>query len=283
MNISEKLKTIEPWPRKLIESLAFVILVLIGILDHLTGPEISFSVFYLLPIAVVAWFLGSRRGYVFSASGAFVWIIADLSSEPHYSHPLIPLWNALVRMGFFTFTAFLIGELKQRLGNEEKLARTDFLTGSANGRAFYEISEREISRSRRYGHPFTIAYIDVDDFKLINDLFGHLAGDELLRTVARTIRESLRTTDTIARMGGDEFVVLLPETGPEQAEVVSRKIRENLLAEMQRNDWPVTVSIGAVTYRQTPNSAKEMVKRADDLMYTGKKRGKNTIRYELVE
>ena len=282
MSLRERIRTIERWPRPFVEVLGGVLLVCIGALDYLTGPRLSFSVFYLIPIATAAWLLGRRQGVFLSIAGSLTWLIVDLVSGHQYPHFLFPLWNSAVRLGFFIVIALLLVELKHTLGREETLARTDFLTGSANGRAFYETSELEIKRSQRYGHPFTVAYIDLDDFKLINDLFGHLTGDALLQTVARTVRENLRAPDTVARLGGDEFILLLPETGADQADAVIRKIRDTILAAMQNHNWPVTVSIGAVVFMKPPPSAKEMVKQADDLMYAAKKAGKNAIRSVVV-
>jgi diguanylate cyclase (GGDEF)-like protein len=126
-----------------------------------------------------------------------------------------------------------------------------------------------------------LAYIDLDNFKTVNDTYGHLIGDSLLRLVADTIRNNIRTTDVLARLGGDEFVVLLPETDFEQSEIVINKVQTQLLDEMKKNNWPVTFSIGAVTFLTPPESVDEMIKKADNLMYSAKKNGKNTKKREV--
>src|SRR4030042_6961301 len=126
-------------------------------------------------------------------------------------------------------------------------ARKDFLTGIPNRQAFFEIAGIEINRCRRHGYPLTIAYIDCDNFKVINDRFGHQTGDNLLCSVANTLQKSIRVTDIVARLGGDEFAILLPETGYEPAEVVIRKIQKILLDFMQKNEWTIIFRFGVAS------------------------------------
>jgi diguanylate cyclase (GGDEF)-like protein len=164
---------------------------------------------------------------------------------------------------------------------EKNLARKDMLTGAANRRLFFELAEVEIRRSRRYKHPFTLAYIDLDNFKKVNDTQGHNAGDNVLKVVVETIRKNIREIDLISRLSGDEFVILLPETNLSQAKVVIERTQKGLLFAMQKNSWPVTFSIGVITFEKVPSTADEMVKVADNLMYEVKKSGKNNIRYDV--
>ncbi len=140
----------------------------------------------------------------------------------------------------------------------------------------------ELSRARRYGHTLTMSYIDLDNFKYINDHFGHNVGDVVLRLVGQTILRNLRSSDTVARLGGDEFAVLFPETDSDAAQMVLCKIQGLLLAEMQRNAWPISFSIGAVTYVEAPESVNKMVQMADDLMYVAKRNGKNLIEHKVL-
>jgi diguanylate cyclase (GGDEF)-like protein len=157
------------------------------------------------------------------------------------------------------------------------------LTGVANQRFFYELAEQEINRSARYLHPFTVAYIDLDNFKIINDRFGHFTGDLVLRAVADRMKGCLRKTDGVGRLGGDEFAVLFSETGPEAARAAVSKLRVQLLAEMHQGNWPVTFSIGVTTFITAPPSVDEMIRLTDELMYTVKKEHKNAVAYEIYE
>ncbi|MBI1928984.1 GGDEF domain-containing protein [Candidatus Poribacteria bacterium] len=159
------------------------------------------------------------------------------------------------------------------------MSRTDALTQVANRRLFYHLADMEISRARRNASPFTMAYLDLDNFKLMNDRFGHRIGDTLLCLVASTIQKNLRRSDTVARLGGDEFAILLPETGREAADEVLDRLRKLLLDLMSEKGWPVTLSVGAMTFIHPPDSVDEMIRSADDLMYSVKQSSKNMIQY----
>lgn len=260
----------------------FTLILLLGVVDYYTGFEVSFAVFYLPPVALVAWFASKRVAVITSIASAATWQAANQLAGEHFSHPLIPLWNAATRLGFFLVVALLLARLKQSLTRESDLARTDFLTGAANPRAFYELAQMEISRVRRYGHAFSVAYLDADNFKAVNDRLGHHVGSQLLVRVVDVVQQNLRATDVVARIGGDEFAILLPETGAEQAMAVVQKLRERLSAEMRGADWPVTFSVGLLTCADPPHTVDEMIKIADGLMYEVKQAGKDAVRHEVL-
>ncbi len=268
-------------PRSHVTALGTLCVVFVGLLDHLTGPELFFSVFYFIPIFFVNWFAGKWEGIVMSVASATIWLIADFTSGHTYSHSAIPIWNAGVRLTTFLLVATLLSSLKSGLERERELARKDPLTGVANGRYFSELAEREIRRAQRYHRPFTVVYLDLDNFKKVNDRFGHSTGDTLLLLVADTLQNNVRATDIVARLGGDEFVILLSETGPEQAKTITRKIQKLNLDAFKKNEWPVTFSMGVVTFLEPPPSVDATLKLPDDLMYAVKKSGKNAIRYEV--
>ena len=268
--------------KPILAGLGLVMVILIGFLDHVTGPEIFLSVFYLIPIFLVTWYSVRWAGIMISIASGITWFIADFTSGHIYSHPAIPYWNMVVRLSSFLIITFILSGLRTTLEHEKEIARTDPLAGIANGRYFVELADMEIKRARRYSHPFTVIYIDLDNFKTVNDNFGHSSGDALLRSVANAIRNGIRATDTVARLGGDEFVILLPETAPEPARVISQKIEKIGLNIMQKNEWPVTFSMGVVTFIDSPSTVDEMLKIADGLMYAAKSNGRNTIKYEIV-
>jgi diguanylate cyclase (GGDEF)-like protein len=267
-------------PLLVVISTAFLVL-LLGLIDVLTGPEISLSVFYLFPIVVATWLIGRGAGAFTSVLSAMTWRLADQLAGQTYSHALIPYWNMLVRLGFFLITTFLLSELQVRLRWETDSARIDPLTGIANRRYFYELAQLQIARATRHGEPFTIAYVDIDGFKSVNDRFGHASGDELLSLVATTTQANLRATDAIARLGGDEFAILLTHTEKESVEEALQRV-STLLAGLARDrQWPVAFSIGAVTFIRSPSSVDEMIRTADDLMYAAKQSGKGITRHEV--
>lgn len=262
-------------------SLGFILVALLGIIDYLSGFEISFSIFYLAPIVLVTWRVGRTSGLIFCFLGALTWLSADVALGKLYSSSFIYIWNTFIRLGFFLIITLLLSTVKRELKLQKELARQDFLTGTANARFFYDIAQMEIHRSQRFHRPFTVAYIDLDNFKTVNDRFGHLTGDKVLRVIADCIKADIRSLDTLTRIGGDEFVLFLPETEQPGARVVLTKIRHCLAEAMKKNDWPVTFSIGVLTFLSMPSAVDEMIRLADDLMYTVKQNGKNDIKFSL--
>lgn len=188
-----------------------------------------------------------------------------------------------VMLGFFPTMSFALSGLKKALDEEKKLSRMDSLTGLANPRYFAELAAREIDRCRRYGHPLTLIYLDCDQFKEINDLFGHQAGDRVLSCLASAMRKNTRSTDMLARMGGDEFAILMPETGERAAPRAFRRLRGKLQEALQQGGWPITLCIGAAIFLDPPESVESMVKSADCLMFQAKKKGKNRIEYQVFD
>ena len=209
--------------------LGFILTLLLGVVDYLSGFEFSFSIFYLAPIVLVTWRVGRTAGLVFSFLGALTWFVADVASGHLYSSTFIYSWNTVMRLGFFLIISTLLAVLRRELQLQRDLARQDFLTGTANPRHFYDIAQMEIHRVRRHGRPCTAAYIDLDNFKAVNDRLGHLAGDNVLRVVADCLKANVRVTDTVARIGGDEFVLFFPETEQEGARTALTKIRHCLV------------------------------------------------------
>jgi diguanylate cyclase (GGDEF)-like protein len=267
---------------KAIISFAMILALLVGLTDYLTGKEISFSIFYLMPILLVTWYVGKTLALYFSVLSSFEWLIADQLTNPAVSHPSVPLWNMSVRLFFFLIIVVVTSGLKSALEREKKISRTDPLTGVSNARYFYEFAEIELERARRYGHLLTIVYLDLDNFKYINDNFGHLTGDRLLKLIADTIHSRIRAIDIVARLGGDEFVILLPEVSYLDAQVVVERMKNLLVEVMKGNRWPVTFSMGMITYRSLPESVDSLIKEADDLMYAAKRNGKNKIEKQVV-
>jgi diguanylate cyclase (GGDEF)-like protein len=268
--------------RILICAACLLLVALLGVVDWLTGSEISFSIFYLVPVAIAAWFVDRRAGSALSVLGAAVWGFADFAGGSRYSSPLIPVWNSVMRGGFFLITTVLLANLRRALGRELSHARTDALTGAGNWRSFNDIAERELARARRESSPLSLGYLDLDDFKKVNDTHGHSIGDDLLILVAETLRRNTRSVDFVARLGGDEFATLLPGTDRDGAVRLFARVQAALEDAAARRGWPVRFSVGVVTYRARPASVQDMVKTADDLMYEAKRGSKGGISSRIV-
>ena len=256
-----------------------VLVILLGIIDYLSGYELDISLFYLIPIFIVVWYTDGRMGLVFSFASTGVAFLANYFAGQTYSNPTILVSNTLLHLGFYLLVAWLVASLKKTSTGNLELARTDYVTGAISVRYFYELAQIEIRRSQRYRHPITMAYIDLDNFKTVNDQLGHSTGDRVLRAVTDGIRRQVRNQDTLARLGGDEFVLLLPETDGVAARTALNKIHASLVDEMLRNGWMVTFSMGVVTFKEAPKTVDEMVKMADNIMYSVKVAGKNGVKY----
>jgi diguanylate cyclase (GGDEF)-like protein len=162
-----------------------------------------------------------------------------------------------------------------------RLMTTDGLTGLMNRRAFEEALGRELARAVRHDRPLAIALMDIDRFKGINDSYGHLAGDAILRQFGALLRANLRRNDLAGRLGGEEFGIILPEIDRDGAVVASEKVRR--LVEVHRFEFdntriPVTLSMGAVARAPHDGEALELIRRADELLYAAKRGGRNCVK-----
>jgi diguanylate cyclase (GGDEF)-like protein len=252
------------------------IVLLIGLADYLTGSEASIALFYLVPIAFGTWLAGRRAGLLLSGFAAVIRLPEIWLATRPFSHPFTSYWNAVVELGFFVVVTCLLERLRATAAREGAMARTDPLTGVLNRRAFVEAATREVARAARYHRSLSLAYMDIDDFKKVNDAGGHEEGDRLLAEVAETLRRNLRAVDIIARYGGDEFVLLLPETDDEDADAVLDKLMVALRGAV-RGRWPASFSIGAVTIDGPMTSLDQLVRQADDLVYLAKQNGKDRV------
>jgi len=253
------------------------ILLTIGFLDHISGSELAFSVFYTLPIAISAWYCGRNHGIVVAAMAAALWLMADISMENRYTSEWVPYWNITIRFGMFLLVSFLVSTVRRLLDEEENLADIDSLTRIFNRRAFIEKLSTELKRSQRYQGDFTLAFIDLDNFKSVNDQMGHHVGDEALIAVSKTMDTHTRHTDICARLGGDEFVTLLLNTEYDDSSTILKNIHKELTDSMKRMDLPITFSIGAITVDAPCGSSTELLKASDALMYSVKKSGKSDM------
>jgi diguanylate cyclase (GGDEF)-like protein len=184
----------------------------------------------------------------------------------------------------------LVGTVARELGGalrmatlvEESrwMATTDALTGLLNRRAFLESTRREVARAKRYGEHLSVVLLDIDHFKQINDKRGHAAGDVVLAAVGRLLNTTLRTCDIVARWGGEEFVLVLPSTALDPAELVAERVREELaglsIKDGNGDPIPVTASFGVAAYGGG-ETLEQMIDRADRAMYLAKSGGRNRV------
>jgi diguanylate cyclase (GGDEF)-like protein len=260
-------------------STAFVIL--LGLIDYWTGFDLAFSFFYIIPVAISSWGIGGKTGLFFSFVSAATWFLSNWFAGETVSSAFLASWNTAIRLGFFVVISILLDNLRDALKFEKNLARTDPLTSVLNRRAFYELAGRKIVLGQRVRRPFSVIYMDLDNFKQVNDQLGHSMGDEVLKTVADVMRLQIRIDDLIARLGGDEFVIWLTDADADSAKRITSRLQKVLLEEMQARHLGVTFSIGVITFLQVPESIDKIIGLTDDLMYNIKGTGKDAVNYAL--
>lgn len=262
--------------------LAIIIVLATAFIDYITGNQLELSVFYIIPIAITV--LKTDKKYVLPVAvlSALTESGIKILGTVNYSDIFIYYWNIIINSSNYILIAFLGLNLKSAYENEKTLARVDFLTGILNWKAFYEILEREVKRVKRCKQVLSVAYIDCDNFKHVNDVLGHHEGNNVLAIVASTIEKAIRQTDYVARLGGDEFAILLTDASSKDAALVIYKIKRLLLAEMAKYNYPVTFSIGLASFEKNPVSADEILRIADSLMYQVKNNYKNNIKHEVI-
>lgn len=259
------------------------------------------SAVYLISIITAGALIGGGSTFLFAISGS---VAISISWFTTLGTPLNPAYEfevptSLLILGsqvalHLTTAAILyslsnqvqqtINHLHEQADRLVDLAQTDPLTGLPNRRYFIELLEREFIRARRYHRPLSLLYLDLDEFKELNDKHGHLFGDEILRGSSRSLKAVLRSTDLLARIGGDEFAVLLPETNLSGAQNVATKLRRALTAFGQQVSPivpPLTFCGGISQMHEDDSSVDDMLARADSAQYLAKDMGKDDTRTEL--
>ncbi len=273
---------IEAAPRWRLVAWGILLDAILALIDYFTG-DFSLTLFYLLPVFLGAWFVNKWAGLAFAfLSGLFIVLVRAVPQVGPFDPVVLQFWNTGMEISFLVLMSLTLSMLRRELDTEKALARLDHLTGAMNRRSFLELAEYELKQSRRYERILSIAFIDLDNFKTVNDQLGHETGDILLVKVVRILVEHLRSTDLVARLGGDEFCVLFPETGSQEVLEVLEKVRKLLLDAMSSNNWAVTFSIGALTYTTPPPSVEVMLREADTRMYAVKQSGKNMISHATL-
>jgi len=254
--------------------LACVTLAAVAWMDFATGEEVRILALYFMPLLVAGWYLGRLGTAVFTVLTTAVWVSVLYSIGIRLNGTQQWVISALATgVGFLT-VALLVGFLRSALDQAHALARTDPLTGLPNRRELTGSVARELALCKRGGRAATLASIDLNDFKLVNDKLGHQRGDEVLWVFAGILNRSIRASDSAARIGGDEFVIFMPDTNADQAAQLIDRIRQATESTPAFHSSGVTLSVG--TYSEDPAASElsAMLVEADALMYDAKRRGK---------
>ena len=281
--LSSVLERLQRLPHIAVLLLGLALIAAIAWLDYVTGPKLLLNVFYLLPVMLVASVTASTAYGLIAVLATFLVgpLEAYLDGQRFYSLS-VAAWNAGMRTAVFCIVLLLLAEVRRLALRFQEQSLTDELTGVGNRRAFLEVAAREIERSKRYRHELSLAYFDIDDFKSVNDKNGHLAGDHVLVALAGLARAVARTVDTVARIGGDEFVILMPETDARAALPLAERLRTACSRAAGAGGARVTCSVGLVTFEGPPDDIEDLLTSADTLMYEAKAAGGDGIRHASV-
>jgi diguanylate cyclase (GGDEF)-like protein len=260
---------------------ALVGVAVIGLVDYVTGTEIRVFPLYYLPISAAAWWTGRPVALGTATFSAVAWLASNILAGQHAA-PWVDGINFFMQLGSFALVGVLIASLRSAHARERARSQTDPLTGLLNGRGFFEQVPRILALAHRHRQPLTVAYLDLDNFKQVNDSLGHAAGDEVLRSVAQTLRAGLRRGDFAARLGGDEFVLLLPQTDEAGARRVLERLHRHLQQQVRTSCEVAGASMGAVVFAWPPEDLDEVIKRADAVMYVVKTSGRGRVLIETV-
>jgi diguanylate cyclase (GGDEF)-like protein len=264
--------------RIMIQIAAAVLMGAIFLLDHLVSGQVMVGIYFFIPVAMVSWTGGLMWGIAFSLISTLMLISVDFYvGAPVATH----LYLYTSTFGFLI--VFLgVAYLASRFGDDhrmlQRISREDFLTGIMNRLGFYDALNMEIRRQIRFGHPYTLAIISCDNLKKINDELGHVEGNDLLISVARSLELNTRITDVVARLGSDEFALLFPLIMKHEAQTVLEKLKHKLDENMHEHHWDVTFSIGAIAFDKSPGSVGHALNLVDNLVHEIKQAGKNNIR-----
>ena len=268
---------LESLPSRTVARVSIGLVFTVGAVEISSGFEPSLLSLYVIPVALSAWAVRPRTAYALAAVAATLPVpFSALAGEPIGWAVIWSVFSNFVLLGIIVM---LLTTLRRRLSDEAAFVATDTLTGLLNRGSFITRLDAELTRAARYGRAFTLAYVDLDNFKAVNDLEGHGVGDELLRRTADALRSSTRQTDVLGRLGGDEFAAILPEISGGATGSVLENLRKQLIRTMAKGGWPVTFSIGAVTFETPIDTSREALRVADAAMYAVKRSGKDGIHH----
>ncbi|PYO42523.1 MAG: hypothetical protein DMD33_10065 [Gemmatimonadetes bacterium] len=245
-------------------------------LNARTPGELRLGILYLIPVLLATWLDGTGWGIAFAAATSLLRLRTGFDQMPETTPLQLRILN---EVAYFAVVGVAIAGLSQLRRTQDQLAQLathDPLTSVLNARAFSQELTQELGRNRRYGRPLALIYLDLDDFKKVNDAHGHATGDAVLRLVADAMRGAVRQADVVGRLGGDEFGVLMPETDGDVAHAAASRLVAGIRT-VFRGTPSVTASIGVVAVSGTEAGSDELLRKADQAMYAAKQAGKDRV------
>lgn len=253
--------------------------VLVGgvyVLEQKAPPGLQVGILYVIPVLLAAWFDGAWWGAAFGVATAALRLIEAMNELPAPADPRDPPANAALYLLVVGIAIAGLSRLRRTQALLGQFATLDPLTSVLNARAFSTELAQELSRHRRYGRPLALIYLNLDDFKAVNDTRGRATGDAVLRLVSDAMRVAVRQADVIGRLGGDDFAVLMPETDGEVARAAATRLAAGIRT-VFRGTPSVTASVGVVSVSRTEAGSDELLRRADQAMLEAKRAGKDRV------
>ena len=275
------------WPTHLVVGLGLAATAVVGVADYgvarLFGYDFVATGFYLVPIGFVAFVGGTRSGMVIALAAALTEAIATYAALVDVTNIwAVPISIAL-ELVVFVAAAYAQGAIRRFVERERHLSRHDAVSGVVNSLGFREAAGWEVARARRWPQVVSLIYLDVDDFKAVNDQHGHARGDEVLRIIGEAMKESLRESDVVARVGGDEFAALMPGTDEEGCRAATARVHHAITRDLAKAGFAVTASVGAATFPWAPETVDELIGAGDAAMYTVKRGSKNGVHHFVAK
>jgi len=257
--------------------ISFTLIIVLLFVDFLL--PLSLTPFKIVPIVIAGMHVNIYWSIFLTTIACISGLISGIQNQTEIRDPFA--WTFICNSFIFATVAYYTNQLKTTIENEQRLARVDGLTGLANKRHFMDLLELEVHRHRRYSKEknqvFSLLFIDVDEFKQLNDTYGHIFGDKVLQDIATIVKQATaRNIDVVGRVGGDEFAVLLPETDGTGAKILCQRIVKRVDQICRDKLAGIHISIGAVTFHTTPQNAERAIAEADSMMYLAKN---NPIRH----
>ena len=246
------------------------------VLNVRTSADLRLGILYVIPVVLAAWHDGLGWGISFALATALLRFGVGIDQMPLETPLQVRILNEVAYLAVVGVAIAGLSQLRRTQSQLQLLATHDPLTTVLNARAFASQVAQELGRNRRYGRPLALVYLDLDDFKKVNDAHGHATGDAVLRLVADAMRSAVREADVVGRLGGDEFGVLMPETDGTVAHAVANRLAGGIRT-VFRGTPSVTASIGVVAVSGTEAGSDELLRKADQAMYEAKRAGKDRV------
>jgi diguanylate cyclase (GGDEF)-like protein len=274
------LKRLSPAPelRRALRLAGDIVLVgIVYVLNSHAPIDVRLGILYIVPVLLVTWHDGIIWGIAFAVGTGVLRYLTGLDQMAPDTPLVIRLTNEAAYLIVLGVAMAGLAQLQHTQTALRQMATQDELTGALNARAFEERLAQELERDRRYNLPLALLYLDLDDFKMVNDRHGHRTGDAVLRLVVNATRRAVRQSDIIGRLGADEFAVLMPETEGAVAEAAATRLAEGIRT-VFRGTPSVTASIGVVAAVNAASiRAEDLLRRADEAMYQAKRGGKDRV------